>query len=171
MKPTHGGKLVRLVGSVLFCLLFSVAASTQDDAALAKALTGVTVSLEQGLRASAAQGTAISGKFELEDGKLLLSVYTMKAGKFSEVIVDYKTGKITKTEAITSGEDLTAAKSQRAAIAKAKGTLADAVARVVKANAGARAVSATPALEAGHPVAKVTVLQGQTFKTVSEKLD
>ncbi|SRR5713101_2090817 len=171
MKLTNGGKLVTFVGSVLFCLLFSVTARAQDDAALAKALTGVTVSLEQGLRASAARGVPISGKFEVEDGKLQLSVYTMKAGKFSEVVVDYKTGKISKSEAITGGDDLTAAKSQGAALAKAKGTLLDAVARVLKANAGAHAVSATAALETGHPIAKITLLQGQTFKTVSEKLD
>lgn len=125
----------------------------------------------QGLRASAAQGTPISGKFEVEDGKLQLSVYTMKAGKFSEVVVDYKTGKINKSEAITGSDDLTAAKSQSAALAKAKGTLVDAIGRVLKANAGARAVSATAALEAGHPIAKVTLVQGQALKTVSEKLD
>ncbi len=135
MKLTNGGKLVTFVGSVLFCLLFSVTARAQDDAALAKALTGVTVSLEQGLRASAARGVP------------------------------------SKSEAITGGDDLTAAKSQGAALAKAKGTLLDAVARVLKANAGAHAVSATAALETGHPIAKITLLQGQTFKTVSEKLD
>lgn len=171
MKLANRALLVTLVGSLVPCLLSSVTAKSQGDPALAKALTGVTVSLEQGLRASAAQGTPISGKFEVEEGKLLLSVYTMKAGKFSEVIVDQKTGKITKTEAITAGEDLVAAKSQSAAQAAAKGTLVDAVARVVKANAGARAVSGTVAMEAGHPVAKVMLLKGQTFTTVSEKME
>ena len=36
----------------------------------------------------------------------------MKGGKFSEVIVDHDTGKVAKTEAITGGEDLAAAKEQ-----------------------------------------------------------
>src|SRR5713101_7587501 len=144
MKLTNGGKLVTFVGSVLFCLLFSVTARAQDDAALAKALTGVTVSLEQGLRASAARGVPISGKFEVEDGKLQLSVYTMKAGKYSEVVVDHKTGKVSKTEAITDGEDLAAAKEQSAAMAKAKLSLVAATKKALVANKGFRAVSVTP---------------------------
>jgi hypothetical protein len=171
MRTMKYVRCVTLVGTVLSCLIFSVGAKAQGDPALAKALTGVTVSLEQGLRAGTAQGTPMSGKFEVEEGKLLLSVYTMKADKFSEVIVDQKTGKITKTEAITGGDDLTAAKAQAAALAAAKGTLLDAVARAVKANAGARAVSATAEMDAGHPVAMVMLLKGQTFTTVSEKLD
>ena len=47
----------------------------------------------------------------------------LKGDKFSEVIVDHKTGKTAKTEAITSGEDLTAAKAQSSAMAKAKVSL------------------------------------------------
>ena len=41
----------------------------------------------------------------------------------------------------------------------------------VKANKGFRAASVTPSLKDGHPVAEVTVLKGEEFKTVSEKLD
>jgi hypothetical protein len=84
----------------------------KEHAELAKALKGVKTSLEKGLSASESQGKPISGKFELEDGKLQLSVYTMKGDKFSEVIIDHKTGKVAKTEAITGGKDLTAAKAQ-----------------------------------------------------------
>ncbi|HEU0049206.1 MAG TPA: hypothetical protein VFQ43_16570, partial [Nitrososphaera sp.] len=65
----------------------------KEHAELAKALKGVKTSLEKGLSASESQGKPISGKFEVEDGKLQLSVYTMKGEKFSEVIVDHKTGK------------------------------------------------------------------------------
>src|SRR2546430_16279439 len=82
----------------------------KEHAELAKALKDAKVSLEKGLSASESQGKPISGKFEVEDGKLQLSVYTMKGEKFSEVIVDHKTGKTAKTEAITGGEDLSAAK-------------------------------------------------------------
>ena len=92
----------------------------EEHAELAKALKGVKTSLEKGLAASESQGKPISGKFEVEDGKLQLSVYTMKGDKFSEVIVDHKTGKVAKTKAITSGDDLTAAKAQSGAMAKAK---------------------------------------------------
>src|SRR5262249_6501140 len=100
-----------------------------------------------------------------------LSVYTMKGNQFTEVIVDYTTGKVTETEAITGGDDLAAAQAQRAAMAKAKKGLRAAVDAAVKANAGSRAVSVVPALKDGHPVATITLAKGQTITTVSEKLD
>jgi hypothetical protein len=148
-----------------------VNAQDKGQAELAKALQGVKITLEQGLAASARGGTPISGKFEVEEGKLQLSIYTMKAGTFAEVIVDHRTGKVAKTEAITSGDDLAAAKSQSTAMAKAKRSLADATAGAVKANGGSRAVSVMAALSGGRPVATITLLQGQTFKTVTEPLD
>src|SRR5256885_10593424 len=96
------------------------AEAPKNAPALAGALKGATVSLEAGLRASEAEGKAISGKFEIEDGKLQLSVYTSKGGQFFEVIVDHKTGKITKVEPITEADDLKDAKKQSNAMAKAK---------------------------------------------------
>jgi uncharacterized membrane protein YkoI len=143
----------------------------KEHAELAKALKGVKESLEKGLSASEKEGKPISGKFEVEDGKLQLSVYTMKGDKFSEVIIDHKTGKIAKTEAITGGEDLTAAKAQSGAMAKAKSSLRAATEKAVKTNKGFRAVSVTPSLKEGHPVAEVTLVKGEEFKTASEKLD
>jgi hypothetical protein len=142
-----------------------------EQAAIAKVLQDAKVSLQQGLMASQREGTPISGKFEVEHEKLQLSVYTIKGGKFSEVIVDHATGKIAKVEAITEGEDLTAAQAQRAAMAKAKKGLRAAVDAAVKANAGSRAVSVIPALKDGHPVATVTLAKGEAITTVSEKLD
>lgn len=143
----------------------------KEHAELAKALKGVKTSLEKGLSASESQGKPISGKFEVEDGKLQLSVYTMKGDKFSEVIVDHKTGKVGKTEAITGGDDLTAAKAQSGAMAKAKLSLRAATENAVKANKGFRAVSVAPSVKDGHPVADITLVKGDEFKTVSEKLD
>ena len=152
----------------------TVLAQKYDDkehAELAKALKGVTMSLEKGLSASESQGKPISGKFEVEDGKLQLSVYTMKGDKFSELIVDHKTGKVAKTEAITGGGDLTAAQTQSEAMAKAKVSLRSATEKAVKANQGYRAVSITPSLKDGHPVAEVTLVKDTEFKTALEKLD
>ena len=137
--------------------------------ALARALKGVKVSLGEGLKAAAAQGQPISGKFEIEDGKLQLSVYTMKDGKYSEVIVDHQTGKIVKAEPITEKEDLAEAKSQAAGIAKAKMSLADAVAKVETAHPGYRAVSIAAELEGGAN-ADVTLLKGSATKQVDQKL-
>ncbi len=142
-----------------------------EKQALAKDVKTVKVSLEKGLSASEAEGKPISAKFEIEDGKLQLSVYTAKDGKFYEVIVDHKTGKVAKTEPITSGDDLTAAKAQNEAMAKSKTSLRSAVGQALKANKGYRAVSATPSLEGGRSAAEVTLVKGNEWKTVKEKLD
>src|SRR5713101_3443635 len=88
----------------------------KERAELAKALTGAKVSLGAGLTASASEGKPISAKFEVEDGRLQLSVYTEKDGKFSEVVVDHQSGKVAKSEAITEGDDLAAAKAQSVAM-------------------------------------------------------
>ncbi len=149
-------------------------AQQSDDkghAELAKALKDAKISLQRGLAASAKEGKPISAKYEVEHGKLQLSVYTMKGDTFSEVVVDYKTGKVAKAEPITGGEDLTAAKGQSEAMAKAKRSLDAVASEAVKENKGYRAVSVMPALKEGHPVADVTLVKGTEWKTVSEKLD
>jgi hypothetical protein len=99
-----------------------------DTAALAAAMKGATATLQGGLKTSEPQGTPISAKFEIEDGKLQLSVYTMKEGgsmheDFMEVVADPRTGAIAKAEKITDTDDLKAATSQSAAMAKAKVSL------------------------------------------------
>lgn len=147
------------------------AQGTQERMALAKALTGAKVSLEQGVRATEASGRPISAKFELDKGKLQLSVYTMKGTGFSEVVVDPSTGVVSETTPITEGEDLAAAKAQSAAMAKATRSIADALTMALKANAGARAVSVVAKAASGHPVATISLVTGQTFKTVTQALD
>jgi len=146
------------------------AEAAKNAPALAAALKDATVSLEAGLRASEPEGKPISGKFEIEDGKLQLSVYTAKGGQFFEVIVDHKTGKITKVEPITEADDLKDANKQAKAMAKAKSTLADAVAKAVKANNGYRAVSVAAEIEGGATNADVGLLKGSSSKNVDEKL-
>ena len=172
-------KTLRTMAAVVTAFVFAVSpgwAQTSDDKAkehaeLAKALKDAKIPLQQGLTASAKEGKPISAKYEVEDGKLQLSVYTMKADKFSEVIVDHKTGKIAKTEPITQGDDLTHAKEQSDAMSKAKRSLGAAASEAVKENKGYRVVSVMPALKDGHPVADVTIVKGSDWKTVSEKLD
>ena len=138
--------------------------------ALAKAVMGAPVSLERGLAASASHGQPISAKFEMEEGKLQLSVYTVKDGKFFEVVVDHNTGKVVKAEPIAAGEDYSAAQSQSAAMAKAKVSLRAAVEKALRDNAGYRTVSITPSLKDGRAVADVTLAKGEEIKTVSVPL-
>ena len=165
---------VAVVVSTVLVFVTAVGWSQQPDkehAELAKALNDAKIPLQRGLTGSGKEGKPISAKYEVEDGKLQLSVYTMKGDKFSEVIVDHKTGKVSKTEPITQGDDLTHAKAQSEAMAKAKRSLDAAATEAVKENKGYRAVSVMPALKDGHPVADVTLVKGSEWKTVSEKLD
>lgn len=147
----------------------------QEQAELANALSGVKVSLQQAFTASEREGQPISGKFEVEKGKLQLSVYTAKDGKFFEVIVDHMTGSIAKVEPITEGEDLTHAKSQKAAMDRAKVKLSDAATKAKGQAKGEAAdvlvVSAVPELKNNRPEAAVVLLQGKRFSTVSEPLN
>lgn len=146
-------------------------AEETDMALLAKSLAASKVSLGQGLKASAAQGKPISGKFEIDDGVLQLSIYTAKGGKFSEVIVDHQSGSIKKAETISGGDDLKAANAQSQAMTKAKVSLETVVRLSVSANPGYRAVSAMPILKAGRPVAEITLMKGTEAKKVSSQLD
>jgi hypothetical protein len=150
---------------------FAVLADDDDDDAgtLASALSAAKISLQQGLTASEREGQPISAKFEVEDGKLQLSVYTMKDGKFFETIVDHTTGTVAKVEPITEGEDLAHAKAQSAALTNAKKSLKEAADKA--AAPGGRAVSVTPDLKDGHPVASVAVLIGGGLRNSSEPLD
>lgn len=139
---------------------------------LSRAMRAAKVPLERGVSTAAAkEGTPISAKYEVEHGKLQLSVYTMKGDKFTEVIVDHGSGKVARSEPITSGDDLTAAQEQRQAMAQAKRSLAAATAAATKGNPGYRAVSAIPRMDEGHPVATVTLLKDDDWKTVTERLD
>src|SRR5262252_6694075 len=82
--PMRRAALITVVSLMLggLCPAWS---AEQDDAALIKAVSGAKVTLQQGLTASQREGRPISGKFEMENGKLQLSVYTEKAGKYFEV--------------------------------------------------------------------------------------
>jgi hypothetical protein len=138
--------------------------------ALAAAMKEATVSLASGLEVCEKEAQPISAKFEIEDGKLQLSVYTMKGDKYFEVIVDHKTGKVAKTEPITEGEDLADAKKQAAAMAKGHRSLRDVVREVEGANAGYQAVRVEPDLEGGSADVDVDLLKGTESKHVEKKL-
>jgi hypothetical protein len=143
-----------VAGLVGFAGQNAIFAEDDDESpgALTEALGAARVTLQQGLTASEQEGRPISGKFEVEGGKLQLSVYTAKNGKFSEVLVDYTTGKVEKVEQITEGDDLAAANSQNAAMAKAKSSLKDAIDRAIGEAAGSRAVGVVPSLKDDHAV-------------------
>jgi hypothetical protein len=162
---------MRIVFVAASVAALALAARAEDKGDLAGKMKEAKISLERGIAASASTGTPISAKYEVEDGKLQLSVYTAKGDAFSEVVVDHKTGKVAKSEPIKGGDDFTAAKAQNEAMGKAKTSLQAAVSKAVKANKGYKAGSAMPSMRDGHPTADVTLMKGADSKTVSETLD
>jgi len=157
--------------TVAFVATLAIPARAEEKSDLGAHIGEATVPLERGIAASKATGTPISAKYEVEDGKLQLSVYTAKGDSFSEVIVDHKTGKVAKSEPITKGDDFTAAKSQNEAISQAKTSLDAAVSKAVKANKGYKAVSAMPSVKDGRPIAEITLMKGTNSKSVTQPLD
>ena len=114
-------QLAVLIAAIGFWTSEAVPARAEGDpAALAAALKNTSATLQGGLKAGEAQGTPISAKFEIEDGKLQLSVYTMKGDTFTEVVADPNTGAIKEAETIKEADDLKEATAQNAAMAKAK---------------------------------------------------
>jgi hypothetical protein len=163
---------VSIVAAIGFWSTIAVPARAEGDpAALAAAVNDTTATLQGGLKASEREGAPISAKFEIADGKLQLSVYTVKGNEFMEVVANPETGAIAEAEKITDAEDLKAATSQKAAMAKAKVPLLAATETAVKANPGFVAVSIFPDLKNGQATAEVTLLQGTNLKKVTEKLD
>ncbi|MFL5239041.1 MAG: PepSY domain-containing protein [Rhizomicrobium sp.] len=160
------------IGSVTFLTSHqSVLAANEDDAVLIKSLNTAKVSLQEALVTSEREGQPISGKFEAEDGKLQLSIYTAKDGKFFEVIVDHMNGDIGRVEPITEGEDLEHAKAQKAAMDRAKVTLAAAVAKANGYGTRLTLVSAVPDLKDGQPIVSIGFLKGEKLETVTEPLE
>ena len=168
MKMTTKAWLVPVLAGAAVCWGTTLAAQDKDE--LAKAVLSARVSLERGLSASASHGRPISAKFEMEEGKLQLSVYTATGGKFFEVAIDPTSGAVVNTEPIAEGEDYTAAQSQSAAMGKAKVSLRAAVQNALRANAGFRTVSVFPSLKDDRPVAEVTLAKGEEVRTVSVPL-
>src|SRR6266849_10754605 len=105
MKMTMKEWLVAVLAVAAVCWGTTLAA---QDKEAAKAALSARVSLERGLSVSASHGRPNSAKFEMEDGKLQLSVYTATTGRFFEVVVDPSSGAVIKTELIGEGEDFTA---------------------------------------------------------------
>jgi hypothetical protein len=162
--------LVLLLAAIGFCGTATAPTwAAADDTALAAAMNEAKATLQDGLKASQREGTPISAKFEIDDGKLQISVYTIKGNDFMEVVVNPKTGAVAKAEKITDAEDLKAATSQKAAMAKAKMPLLMAAETAVKANPGFRAISIFP--EDGGVNAQVTLFAGGLFKKYKQQLD
>jgi hypothetical protein len=171
LKPLKSVWLAAFVLGLPVFALSGVCAEDSDQAALAAALKNARTTLEQGLKASEKNGKPVSAKFEIEEGKLRLSVYTMGGDGFTEVIVSPDNGAVESAEKITAEDDLKNAEDQKRMMDKATVNLETATERAVTKNAGSRAVSVVPqTMDYAQPGASVTLLRDGSFKTVFEKL-
>jgi len=169
---------VALVGAMLFAAFlaspisaFGDPENTDERTELARALQNASVRLDEGVSASARHGTPISAKYEIHDGRLELSVYTMAGDEFWEVIVDHTTGMVRGVGPIHRGKELNAARSQKEAITTAPFSLEAAIALVVRAGAGYRAVSAVPSLKDGRLVVTIVLVDGNDWRTALLSLE
>jgi len=164
--------LAMLTAGVLNTLAGALGAQEAEPAALAVPLQKTTLTLEDGLKTAAHEGTPISGKFEIEDNALQLSVYTLMGSELIKVVIDPKRGSSAKVEGITDAADIAEARAEEAAMARARRSLREAAEAATKANAGARAIAINPQLRNGRPIAVVTLLHGiAMFRKVIEQLD
>ena len=142
------------------------AMSDKEKAELAPVVAGAKVTLEQGLLTSKKNGKPVSAKFEVENGKPQLSVYTIKDGsKYFEVIVDQTSGEIAKADPITGGDDLTEAKKQNDGLFRATRELREAVKEAKRDNPGYSAVSVWSEMKDNHSVATVMLVKENDWKT------
>jgi hypothetical protein len=167
-------KIVTALAAAAILVIGELSASAEDEANsnFAKAVSEATVSLDDGLKTSQREGKAISGKYEIQDGSLQLSISVVKGNGFKEIIIDANAGSIKSVEPITEPDDIDEAKEQQDRLAHARVSLDQAVAAAVRDNNGYRAVEVIPTVDrSGKPFASVTLMQGGEMKEVVEPLE
>lgn len=158
--------VVPIVALACWAIPANSAMSDKEKAELAPVVGNAKVTLEQGMATSKQNGKPVSAKFEIEHGKPQLSIYTVKDGsKYFEVIVDHTSGEIAKTEPITGGDDLTAAKKQNDGMFRATRELREAVKEAKRDNPGYSAVSVWSEMKENHSVATVLLVKDNDWKT------
>ena len=164
--PKIPAALLCVLTVALWTIPAVAAMSDKEKAELAPVVSGAKVTLEQGLAASKKNGKPVSAKFEMENGKPQLSVYTIKDGsKYFEVIVDQNSGEIAKAEPITGGDDLVEAKKQNDGMFRATRDLREAVKEAKRDNPGYSAVNVWSEMKDNHSVATVMLVKDNDWKT------
>ena len=164
--PKMPTALLAALTVAFWAISVGAAMSDKEKAELAPVVANAKVTLEEGLKTSKKNGKPVSAKFEIENGKPQLSIYTVRDGmKYFEVIVDHNTGEIAKAEPITGGDDLTAAKKQSDGLFRATRELREAVKEAKRDNPGYLAVSVWSEMKDNHSVATVLLVKDNDWKT------
>lgn len=163
--------------ALLCCSVVRAGAADANDPALLSSLKSAKLTLADGVaQAEKQNGPAISAKFEVEDGKFWLSVYTAKAGlkndaehnELIELKGEASAAKWTPaTEVFEDKKHLTRSAMQLTLVQASKLSLVDAIKKAGATQAGT-VYSAIPAVKDGNPVfdIKIAVPDGKSVTVV-----
>ena len=142
-----------------------------DQAALIKALPNAKLTLAQGI-AQVAKGTEVptEAKYEMSDGKLMLSIYTSAKGfdtaaednSFNEYIGDVTTSTWSPKKEVFADLKHIARSAQYHALLSMTKVAVPAI--IQKASAEGTVLSVKEKVRGGKPVFEVMVVQGNTIK-------
>ena len=168
--------------AIVFAAMFPLLANadeSKDTQALVAALAKSKLTLSEGMRqATKSPGVPISAKFELEDGKLSLSVYTAEKGLAVEPeknVLQELSGSPEqdkwepKVEVFKDVPHVARSSEQLTLMALGKSSLADIIARVEKTQQGT-VFSVTPTIRNHKPVAEVLVAEKGKVKKLFQPL-
>jgi hypothetical protein len=165
--------LILLLGIALAMLGSSLGWTEGDDAALIKSLSGAKLTLTDGI-AQVAKGTEvpIEAKYEMSDGKLMLSIYTSAKGfdtaaednSFNEYIGDVTAPTWTPKKEVFSDLKHIARSAQYHALLSM--TKVGIPAIIQKASAQGKVVSVKEKIHGGKPVFEVMTVQGTAIKPI-----
>jgi len=166
--------LMLVIGVALSMLGTSLGCSEESgEAALLKALSGAKLTLTDGI-AHVAKGTEvpIEAKYEMANGKLMLSIYTSAKGfdtaaednSFNEYIGDVTTPTWTpKKEVFADLKHIARSAQYHALLSMTKVGIP---AIIQKASAQGKVVSVKEKIRGGKPVFEVMVVQGTAIKPI-----
>lgn len=150
----------------------TAAAQTSNERdRLARAVAASKISLEIALSTGERYGTPLAAEFEIENGRLQVSVIAMKGESLIEVTVDPMTGRVVGVETITEEGSLAQAREYREAMKRATKSVRTTLVDGVLANEGYRAISAEPVLENGRSILEIALVRGLEFKTLELELE
>jgi len=165
-------KFVAAFGAAMLGSSFSAWCEDANQAALLKAMSGAKVTLQQGI-AQVAKGTEMpsEAKYEMEDGKLMLSVYTSAKGfdtAAEENSFNEYGGEATaatwdpKKEVFADLKHIARSAQYHTLLSMTKVTIP---AIIQKASAQGTVFSVKEKVRNGKPVFEVMTAQGNTTKT------
>ena len=180
------GKIESILRVGMFMTLFGIlgmpsarAEDARDTQALLEALGNTKLTLADGVRQAAKGGAVpISAKFELEDGKLSLSVYTAEKGLSvppEKNVLEELSGSpedrqwTPKVEVFKDVPHVARSSEQLTLMALGNTSLVNAIARAQKAQPGT-VFSVTPAIRNHKPVAEVLVADKGKVKKIIQPL-